>query len=310
MIDLIIPYYNNPEGLARTLDSINTDVFYVTVIDDHSNIPFNFHPNIDQAMRYNVNHGPGFARQFGLDRTYNSYVMFIDTGDVFLSKEIQEIILQTVEDDQYKNDMFCFQYYYKDQLTNESDNRMHGKVYKREFLQKYNITFCPESSYMDEDIGFNRTCRLLQNEMTFIDIPVIKWITDENSLTQKDKQIALYKDQTRALSLVSIHTIETCRKNNIDAAIERDQIAIYLYYWFVRCAAERPEFLKESWAGAKIFYDYFKDEIDPKNLWIGSSAIKKALHYKNQIGFPINILRFVHDIRDNENLPNYYLTKV
>lgn len=38
MIDLIIPYYNNPEGLQRTLASINRDVFYVTVIDDHSSI--------------------------------------------------------------------------------------------------------------------------------------------------------------------------------------------------------------------------------------------------------------------------------
>jgi len=36
MIDLIIPYYNNPHGLYYTLKSINSDVFYTTVIDDAS----------------------------------------------------------------------------------------------------------------------------------------------------------------------------------------------------------------------------------------------------------------------------------
>jgi glycosyltransferase involved in cell wall biosynthesis len=36
MIDLIIPYYNNPNGLKRTLESINTNIFYVTIIDDNS----------------------------------------------------------------------------------------------------------------------------------------------------------------------------------------------------------------------------------------------------------------------------------
>lgn len=308
LIDLIIPYYNNPEGLKRTLDSVNKDVFYITIIDDNSTIYLPYNPQADQVFRYNMNRGPGFARQFGLDRTYKPYVMFIDAGDEFISKEVQFTILQIVEDDLYKNDVFSFPYYYKDKLTTEADNRMHGKVYKREFLIKYGITFCPNSSYMNEDIGFNRTCRLLQDEMTFIDIPVIKWIADDNSLTQKNNNIALYKDQTRALSLVSIHTVETCRKNNINADIEINQIAIYLYYWFIRCAAERPEYLQDAWSGAKIFYDYFKTEIDTRNLWMGSNAIKKCLQYKNKIRFPINLLHFVYDIQHNENIPNNYLT--
>jgi glycosyltransferase involved in cell wall biosynthesis len=37
MIDLIIPYYNNPEGLIQTLNSINTNVFKITIVDDGSN---------------------------------------------------------------------------------------------------------------------------------------------------------------------------------------------------------------------------------------------------------------------------------
>jgi len=46
-IDLIIPYYNNPEGLVRTLDSINRKVFYVTVVDDSSDIHMYPNPKAD-----------------------------------------------------------------------------------------------------------------------------------------------------------------------------------------------------------------------------------------------------------------------
>ena len=36
MIDLIIPYYNNRIGLLNTLKSINTNIFEITIVDDHS----------------------------------------------------------------------------------------------------------------------------------------------------------------------------------------------------------------------------------------------------------------------------------
>ena len=309
MIDLIIPYYNNPEGLARTLDSINHDVFYVTVVDDNSTIYPYYNPNADQILRYNKNRGPGYARQWGITKTYKPFIMFIDAGDIFLSKEVQRQLLEIVEDDLYETDVFSFPYYHKDNLTKDTDNRMHGKIYKREFLYKKGITFCAESSYMNEDIGFNRTCRLL-TDINFFDIPVIKQIDEENSLTNRDGGAALYQKQTRALSLASIHTVETCRENNINADIEISQIAIALYYWFIRCAAERPEFIQEAWSGAKIFYDYFRDEIKPNLLYVGTKFITKCIQYKDKINFPINILRFIHDIQFNEIIPNYYLTKM
>ena len=39
MIDLIIPYYNNPRGLFNTLNSIEQNLFNVIVIDDGSDVP-------------------------------------------------------------------------------------------------------------------------------------------------------------------------------------------------------------------------------------------------------------------------------
>ena len=307
MIDLIIPYYNNKDGLVTTLQSILfPETFFITVVDDCSTeYPWIFPLRADQVLRYNINHGPGYARQFGLDRTHNEWVMFIDTGDTFISRSSFDEIMHAIKEHE-EADIISFSYLYKGEILNKTSNRMHGKIYKRSFLEKYNITFAPESSYMNEDIGFNRTCRLCTNNIVYIDLPIIAWIENENSLTEKDNNVTLYRDQTRALSLVSIHSIDICRKNNIPAEEEINQIAISLYYWFVRTAAERPQFIQEAWAGAKIFYDEFQNEIIPNNLLLGNPKIKQCLSYKDRINFPVNILRFAHDIQLFNEVPKRY----
>ena len=310
MIDLIIPYYNNPEGLKRTLDSINTDIFYVTVIDDNSTIYPPYNPKAHQVFRYNMNRGPGFARQWGINKTSNPYIMFIDAGDIFTSYTNQWIVADNIKDYPEIN-VFSYSYEREGKQTLATDNRMHGKVYKREFLEKYNITFSKDSSYLNEDIGFNRTCRIISdaigNPIYHTKMSFMKQIKDKNSLTQKNNQEALYKNQTRALSLVSIHSINICRKNNIEVKEEINQIAISLYYWFVRTAAERPQFIQEAWMGAKIFYDEFQNEIVPNNLLLGNPKIKQCLSYKNKVSFPINILRFAHDIQLFNEVPKQYI---
>ena len=81
-----------------------------------------------------------------------------------------------------------------------------------------------------------------------------------------------------------------------------------LYYWFIRTAAERPEFLLQAWDGAKIFYQTFKNDIQPNQLITGNAYLRKCLQYRNKLSFTINVLRFAHEITKNENLPSYYLT--
>jgi len=46
-------------------------------------------PRIHRLLRYKENKGPGYARQYGLNHTQKSYIMFIDTGDIFTSIEVQ-----------------------------------------------------------------------------------------------------------------------------------------------------------------------------------------------------------------------------
>lgn len=147
-------------------------------MDDSSNhVPWC--PNASRVLRYNQNRGPGFARQFGLDRTNLPYVMFLDTGDAFISKEVQKKIVDIITSDP-EIEFWSFPYFHYGELTNEEDNRLHGKVYKRSFLEKYGITF--PFLYLDEDIGFNRACRLC-TAMRFVLLPVIDQIKEANSIT-------------------------------------------------------------------------------------------------------------------------------
>lgn len=312
MIDLIIPYYNNPNELWETLKSIDMKLFNVYVIDDASPIailpPFNAKFTYWRAHK---NMGPGAARQYGIDHTKSPYIMFLDTGDIFISKEIQQQIIETIAADP-KTNIFSWQYIHYENLTKDTDNRMHGKIYKREFIEKYDISFCAESSYLNEDIGFNRTCRIISDAIEvpiqFIEIPIIQQIKNEESLTQKDNQVSLYRDQTRALSLVTIHEIDICKKNNFNPEKEISQIAMALYYWFIRTLVERPEFSQNAWSGARIFYKHFENEIKPNQLISGNVYMKKCLQFRQNLKFPLNILRFTDEILKNENLPDKYLT--
>lgn len=94
MIDLIIPYYKNIAGLTATLLSINYDVFQVTIVDDGSNSAFDLANTFNCKLIWlEENHGPGYARQVGIDYTKNDFIMFIDAGDIFISKEVQNEIL-------------------------------------------------------------------------------------------------------------------------------------------------------------------------------------------------------------------------
>lgn len=236
--------------------------------------------------------------------------MFIDTGDVFVSKEIQQEIVDTIKENPEVN-LFSYLYYHKGELTNHLDNRLHGKIYKRSFLETYGIHFCEKCSYLNEDIGFNMACRIIINEMNLlqmrIDKPIIDQIRDENSLTQHDDRVSLYRDQTEALSINAIHAIEICEKNDIDIQNIINQIVFALYYWFIRTTAERPRYIKDAWQGARIFYLHYKDKIMSNQIAMGNAYLKKCITYKDKIPFSINILRFKHDIIENELPPSQYL---
>ena len=97
MIDLIIPIYNVElinfkRCLLSVISQTIVDKIKVTIVDDASTIEMseieslinkvNIFVNI-QYLRYNENHGPGYARQYAIDNSDGEYIIFIDSDDTF-----------------------------------------------------------------------------------------------------------------------------------------------------------------------------------------------------------------------------------
>ena len=329
MIDIIIPTYKNKQGLKRTLESINTDLldkFTITVIDDYSNLEYNdiqsefpfihFYP-----LQQNV--GPGMARQFGINHTKQPYILFIDTEDVFYNFSVQiKMIKQILQHPQIY--IFSWQTYISNKYINKDNHvNLHGRIFKREFLQKYNITFSKKGSYANQDVGFIRFCKLIlkhekiKNYYLFIKKPLIIYTLNPDSITRTNYHLFRYTSQNLGLAYNEKHVIEMMENNNCSIKLiqqEIDFIMINLYKNFYQTLQECPRYVLQSWQGAKYFYitTYSKYENIQSNYFQlqYSKLIKwhRANRQKWIQGIPLNINRFLQELKTYENIPDYYLT--
>ena len=322
MLDIIIPTYKNKEGLRKTLQSINpSSDITVTIVDDCSDMYYNdiFEEFPFIQIYYMLkNSGPGNARQYGISMTNEPYIMFIDTGDTFIENTIPEILIDVIKN--YPNlVIFSWQYKIEEKISKDTNNRLHGRIYKRDFLNKYNIEFCPEASYTNEDIGFNRLCRLIVKdkklETSTCEEPIINYNKDENSITNKNNKEFFYKQQNKGLALNSIHTIKIAEQNCISENIileEINAIMASLYYTFLCTIYERPEFNQEAWSGAKLFYDNCFSKYTNNasqlfnfayNVYI-KQIYARAKYWKNFK--PLNISKFLKDLKTYSIIPSWY----
>lgn len=330
MLDIIIPTYKNKKGLVKTLQSINWNNpnLEVTIVDDYSLLDYRdiqeMFPKVKSWIYLNKNSGPGVARQHGIEATMQPFITFIDTGDYFISTEVQDEIIETIQQDS-RTKLFMWHFNEGNIPSKSTNNHLHGKVYRREFLAYYNITFSEEGSYANEDIGFNRTCRtILRNlEETYpytclrdIDKVVLTWVRDDkNSLTLKNNGSFAYEKQNIGLALNMRHAYDILTHASINKIIlfeEISEIMGYLYSGFICTLIERPQFIEESWAGAKIFYDkvFSQEKIDEDIIQTGCSRAITHLrkHFNNKLPLPVNMQRFLVELKTNSMVSNYYLT--
>ena len=326
MIDIIIPVYNDKQGLIKTLTSITKQLLNysnVIVIDDYSDINYDdIKIKFPFIILYKLqkNQGPGMARQFGINHSKQPYILFMDAGDIFISQEIQSKIITTIN---LHSNIQIFSWSHlcnnTNQIQQNTHNRLHGRIYKRSFLQKYNITFSQEGSRANEDVGFNKICRLILKQYYTSDAiyesnePMIIWYQGENSITQKDNYAFAYKNSILGLAINEQHVFNICKQNNVSNEIlqvQADRIIVYMYKKFYLALLNRPEYVQNVWEGAYRFYHniYYKYENSPSpQLQIALSHLIKLLHSKN---IPINLHKFLFYLKENKNCPTYYLTLI
>lgn len=325
LLDIIIPYYNNEAGLNETLKSIEMQLnpqIKITIMDDNSDTIPSLNNHYD-LWTSNENMGPGVQRQMGMEVTSAPYIMFIDTGDTLLPDGINKVINNILSHPDIN--IFIWPFLINKTLTDELDNHLHGKIYKRDFLNKYNIIFSKPGSYSNEDVGFNQACRLILEQydpssktILVNNDPIMRYDTITiDSLTRKDNHTFIYKKQNLGLAINAIHVFNIGQKNNVSTRILNDYVNNVMcseYFYFYRTFEERPEFLEQAWDGAKYYYDnlfYIFAQANKVNTQAVSSRIIK--HFKKtsenwRPTLPINIYRFIKDLSSSEKLPEYYLT--
>lgn len=144
MISVIVPVYNVEEYLHVCLNSILKQTyqnFEIICIDDASTDSspeileyFSQKDSRIKILKNDVNRGPGYSRNQGLDIANGKYISFLD-GDDWFSFNAFEILIEKAEQDNLDLLMFKNIVYY-------NDIRDFGmeKYYDMEFMNKYENT--------------------------------------------------------------------------------------------------------------------------------------------------------------------------
>lgn len=196
MIDVIIPAYNCTKTLDRTLNSLVTQKdkeFKVYIIDDCStenikSIVDNYINLIDIIyFRNTENVGCGMSRQVGINISNSLYFTFLDSDDIFLENTVEvfnNFIKNNVEYDILMTDFYTKNIQGDLRIISKAYNWCHGKLYSRNFFNKYNICCDPRFTMWCDDNYLNVKCFELAKVKT-ITIPTYIWVEENpNSITK------------------------------------------------------------------------------------------------------------------------------
>ena len=287
-IDVIIPAYNVPdEILYRCLASIACqDIISdieVTIVDDASTtenyekVASMFAPMIKiKLLRCEENGGPGVARQCGIDNTSNGYLTFIDADDTFNGAFALKALRKGLEagDGIFHTCVGVFDEVHEADVApgegpvlipHEQDLVwMFGKMYRRSFIDKYNIRF-HESSRANEDNGFNtlvRLCSSEQEQISFIGAHVYYWHENLNSITRINDCQYSYggseRDSFYGYVENMIYAIQEAKKRkpyNGGITMWAVSCLLNLYEYYIECAARAPEHAPNNWKWCKRYYN-------------------------------------------------------
>ena len=138
---------------------------------------------------------------------------------------------------------------------------MHGKVYRRSFLDKYKLRQNENSRY-NEDVGFNLLALLCANYETekiiFLDYIAYYWLFNSNSIVRKDKETfdSSLSFQGFAENLIFLFDeLEKRGQNNNRILMEKVTSMQRLINMYAVKTVNHMEFQEANYAKLKEFYD-------------------------------------------------------
>lgn len=295
-IDVIIPAYKAQNTIVRTLSSIACQSIVedldVTIVNDADGEGYKkFIDMFSPYMRIKEivmpkNGGPGDARQFGIEHTKNPLLTFIDADDTFAGS----FALRTLRDALLKEPInaCCFSTFYEENnpafVPHQNDSVwMFGKIYKRDFINKYKIKF-KEGSRANEDAGFNMLCKLCstpQEQIKYIPDATYFWHFKKDSITRindgqysYDQCFVGYVDNM----IYSFKYAEKINPFNSNILLMKVFTMCYLYEYFIETVARDKRFIEQNFNACKKYYNEVYKEIESKiNDEIFSEVYNEAM---------------------------------
>ena len=322
-IDVIIPAYKAQNTILRTLSSIAEQEILedleVTIVNDADGIGYKefvdmFSPYMKiKEITMEKNGGPGDARQYGIDNTSNPIMTFIDADDTFSGRFALKVLrLNMLSDPRITCVFGCFledqQFTYIQHSGN--DPWMFGKLYKRDFINKYKIHFPPESSFSNEDGFFNTLCKLYQNEneqIKFIQDITYYWCYKEDSITRIDNANYSYNGSFIGYCDGQIRALQEAEKQvPFNGEVMKQKVMVFcnlFEYWCETCARD-SRYEKQNWECCKKYYKEIyreiKDKISEKSLAGCYNEVMRNCYVSNKLEGVIPKLGFRSFIKELE----------
>lgn len=285
-LDIIIPAYNAHNTIYRTLASIliqsNKDDINVLIVDDCSEKGYeSFVDYYSQfysisEMKMKENGGPGAARQFGIDHTSSPFFTCIDADDTFAGPFVLREVLSQLESDP-KSCMISSVFIEEQELP---DNKfkylphsqdmiwMFGKIYRRSFIDRFNIRF--NSSRANEDNGFNTLIKLCSNPEALIKFsPEVSynWHINPNSITRINNCEYSYNQSFPGYTDNMIYAIKEAKKRNpFNGYIMLFSIEVMcnLYEYYIETVARDKRFAEQNFDACRKFYHEIYKAVEPE----------------------------------------------
>lgn len=324
MLDIIIPTYNDPKGLRRTLQSLLQEPWItITVINDGSTEDYSWVKDeyiFVQYIELKDNVGPGAARNIARKYTTEPYIMFLDCGDILYSKYLLYEIRDTLV---LKPNLHLYGWSWIDTedrwLRSEMDPSTPGKIYSRTFLEDHYLWQCERlGSYAGEDMSLNRAIQAIMEDTNdelkyYSPIPIYAVIPNPNSLTHKDNFAFRYKQTPGFIENIA-HCIKLLQLNNVSMTVQAPVIStmmLILYHQFLYGLMMNKEYVISYWNKLREFYFNHKSYIEnaqlQEQLSLKQHSYLKDLIAVNTIARNPNIHRFLQEIEYNETIPSIYL---
>lgn len=208
-LDFLIPQYKEDESIIKPLlDSIanqidvNFDDIQVIIVNDGSDVLLSeeFLSQYPFKILYGQgkHEGVSATRNTALSLSKADYVMFCDADDSFVSllglyNIIQNLELHFIQGTPIDilTSRFVEQTKPKDSdqlvyIDHEHDKTfIHGKVYRREFLEKNNLKFNP-NLLVNEDSYFVNLCETFAEKTAYMDLVIYIWKWRKESVCRQD----------------------------------------------------------------------------------------------------------------------------